>query len=153
MALRADSGKYLSRCSNCWTVGSGGGPDSAFVQATTPVGNLLAQWTPQYLGNGKWSLKGDTGKYLARCGGPGCAWGPNNTITDFAFVNVDTVMNNGNAQWVIEKGFLFPLGPVNLKSDNGNYLSRCNNCGPGSYPDSASVIETNASIIYAIWTA
>jgi len=30
-------------------------------------------------------------------------------------------------------------GTVNLKSDNGKYLSTCENCGPGAYPVSASV--------------
>lgn len=36
-------------------------------------------------------------------------------------------------------GTTFPTGQVNLKSDLGTYLSRCNGCGPGASPDSAAV--------------
>lgn len=32
---------------------------------------------------------------------------------------------------------VFPAGQIKLKSDIGTYLVRCNNCGPGEYPDSA----------------
>ena len=96
--MKGDNGKYLSRCNSCWTTGSVYPLDSVFVQASTPVGNLAAQWTPQDLGNGKWGLKGENGKYLGRCNG--CVFG-NNIITDFAMVNVDTVMNSGYAHWIV----------------------------------------------------
>lgn len=43
-------------------------------------------------------------------------------------------------------------GKVNLLSDNGKYLARCNNCGPAAYPDSATIHETNPSNPWAIWT-
>lgn len=33
----------------------------------------------------------------------------------------------------------FPTGPVSLKSDIGTYITRCNGCGPGAAPDSASI--------------
>lgn len=36
-------------------------------------------------------------------------------------------------------GSNFPTGAVNLKSDIGTYLGRCIFCGPGAYPNSATV--------------
>ncbi len=64
--MKADNGNYLTRCTNCWRQGETGGIDSAFVLATFAQ-NSAAQWTPVDVGNGKWALKGDNGKYLSRC--------------------------------------------------------------------------------------
>ncbi len=36
-------------------------------------------------------------------------------------------------------------GKVNLKSDSGKYLARCNGCGSGAYPDSGAIHSTNPS--------
>lgn len=43
-------------------------------------------------------------------------------------------------------------GKVNLQSDSGKYLARCNNCGPGASPDSAAIHETNPANPWATWT-
>jgi|688.fasta_scaffold427824_2 hypothetical protein len=43
-------------------------------------------------------------------------------------------------------------GKVNLLGDNNLYLARCNNCGTGSYPDSAGVHSSRADDPWAIWT-
>lgn len=42
-------------------------------------------------------------------------------------------------------------GTVNLKSDNGKYLGRCNGCGPGALPDSASIHVTDPTVPPATW--
>lgn len=68
--------------------------DDGFVQASTPIGNPMAQWTPQDLGNGKWGLKGDNGKFLNRCNL--CVSGAYRT--DFAFVYA-VAPNVTAAQW------------------------------------------------------
>jgi hypothetical protein len=46
----------------------------------------------------------------------------------------------------------FKAGQVNIQSDTGAYLARCNNCGPGAYPDSAAIHERNRDNPWAIWT-
>ena len=43
-------------------------------------------------------------------------------------------------------------GLVRLKSDNGKYLARCQNCGPGTYSNSAFVHEANGNYGWAQWT-
>ena len=98
VALKGDNGKYLSRCNNCWLAGTTGGADSAFVQVSTPAGNPWAQWTPEDLGSGKWALKGDTGKYLARCSN--CVTG--GAVANFAFVNGLT-STNSLSQWTVTR--------------------------------------------------
>lgn len=45
----------------------------------------------------------------------------------------------------------FPTGLVNLLSDIGLYLARCNNCGSGLYPDSAGIYGTDPKSPSAIW--
>ncbi len=146
--MRADNGYYLARCTNCWTQGATGGNDSAFALPTTPQ-NSAALWTPLDVGNGKWALKGDNGKYLSRC--KYCVQGYT-AIPDFAFINVDNAMNTSSAQWTVQNVFFFPLGLVNIQSDNGNYLARCRGCGPGNFSDSASVY-IKAPVLWTLWTA
>ena len=46
----------------------------------------------------------------------------------------------------------FKAGQVNIQSDNGVYLARCNGCGPGTSPDSATIHETNPNNTWALWT-
>lgn len=84
----------MARCNNCWNTAAN--PDAAFVHSDSSA-NLWAQWAPEDLGNGKWALKSDNGKYLARC---------NNCVTggaypDFAFVHVDSPSGKSWAQWKI----------------------------------------------------
>ena len=141
VSLKSDTGKYLSRCNRCW-LGDGAYPDSAFVHETNPS-NPWAKWTVESLGNGKYTLKGDNGKYLSRC---------NNCVTDGAYPDSafvhETNPSNPWAQWTIKS---VGNGKYTLMGDNGKYLSRCNNCGFGAYPDSAFVHETNPSNPWAQW--
>jgi hypothetical protein len=98
-ALKADSGNYLARCNNC--IPGASYPDSAFVHVKEAdvMNSPWAQFTLKKLGNGKYTLKADSGNYLARC---------NNCITggaypDSAFVHVKEadVLNSPWAQWEI----------------------------------------------------
>jgi hypothetical protein len=82
IAFKADTGKYLSRCNNCWRFGAY--PDAASVHITTPAGNPWSVWKAEWqVTSGKWAFKADTGKYLARCNG--CVGG--GAVPDFAFVH------------------------------------------------------------------
>jgi len=40
VAFKADTGKYLARCNNCWS--NAAYPDAAFVHVDNPVGNPWA---------------------------------------------------------------------------------------------------------------
>ena len=80
VALKAESGKYLSVCTNCWARGAN--PDAAFVNGVSPTGAAL--WTPEKQSNGKWAFKGSNGKYLSLC--HNCVSG--GTTPDAAFVHI-----------------------------------------------------------------
>jgi hypothetical protein len=43
-------------------------------------------------------------------------------------------------------------GKVNLKSDTGIYLARCNGCGAGAHPDSATIHSPNPNDPWVTWT-
>jgi hypothetical protein len=47
---------------------------------------------------------------------------------------------------------ILEFGRVNLLSDNGKYLARCQDCGNGIFSDSAGVHITDPSLPQAIWT-
>ncbi|MDJ0800591.1 MAG: hypothetical protein QNJ51_27925 [Calothrix sp. MO_167.B12] len=137
VALKADSGNYAARCNNC--IPGGAYPDSVFVHVTDLAGSPWAHWEIEHLDNGKYALKADSGKYMARC---------NNCISDGAYpdsVFVHATNPNGEpwAQWEIER---LDNGKYTLKADSGNYAARCNNCVPGgAYPDNVMVHSTNPS--------
>ncbi len=141
VALKAESGKYLSVCTNCWARGAY--PDAAFVNGGSPTGAAL--WTPEKQSNGKWAFKGSNGKYLSRCNN--CVGG--GAVPNTAFVHV-TNPAEVYAQWTVE--YKFPTGNVNLQADTNAFLSRCNNCGPANSADSATLHETNPANSWAIWT-
>ena len=143
VALRADNGNYLSRCNSCWRKSAY--PDSAFVHVTESNQGAYSLWTPEQLPNGNWVFRSDTGNYLARCNG--CVTG--GTTPDYAFVH-EKDKNQGYAQWKIN--YVLPAGKINLQSDTGKYLARCNGCGPASYADSAAIHETNPNNPWAIFT-
>jgi hypothetical protein len=44
-----------------------------------------------------------------------------------------------NTLHVEHQAAIFPTGKVELQSDNGKFLARCNGCGPSAYPDVAGV--------------
>lgn len=135
VALKADSGKYMARCNSC--IPDAAYPDSAFVHVDDVNGSPWAQWEIENLGNGKYALKADSGKYLARCNS--CI--PGGAYPDSAFVHVDNPDGQPWAQWEIE---LLGNGKYSLKADSGKYAGRCNNCVPGAaYPDNVMVHCTN----------
>ncbi len=73
IALKADSGKYVTRCRNC--IVGGAYEDSVTIHVDNPNGSF-AQFTPEMVADGKYALKSDNGKYLARCRNcsPGAAY-------------------------------------------------------------------------------
>ena len=133
VALRADNGNYLSRCSGCI-------PDlkdelkqeAIFVHV--PEDKLLstgaAHWKLQKLDNGKYALKADSGKYLSRCSG--CIHNIKDELkplTIFSHVEAtDPDQLPGAAQFTLER--LDFNGTYALKPGGGNYLSRCAGCTP-----------------------
>ena len=99
--LKADSGNYLARCNNC--IPNASYPDSAFVHVKeAEVRNSpWAQFTIKRLDNGKYTLKADSGNYLARCNS--CIPRTSYNYPDSAFVHVKEadVRNSPWAQWEI----------------------------------------------------
>jgi len=92
IALKADTGKYVTRCRSC--VSGGAYPDFVTIHATSPDAPYV-QFTPELLPNGKYALKADTGKYVARCNycSPGAAY------PDTVTIHVDDPTNSPWAQW------------------------------------------------------
>ncbi|KDO35145.1 hypothetical protein SPRG_01212 [Saprolegnia parasitica CBS 223.65] len=95
IALRADSGKYLSRCNNC--APGAAHPDEAFVYVDDWTTAPWAQWTCKEAGDGKVALQADSGKFLARCNN--CVGG---AYPDTAMVHAKTFNGTRYAQWTIE---------------------------------------------------
>ncbi|KAG9401734.1 hypothetical protein AC1031_007447 [Aphanomyces cochlioides] len=145
IALKGDTGKYLTRCLNC--VGGSTHPDSVNFQGQPSNGTpAYSYWTVVTLGNGKLALRGDTGNYLARC--ENCVSGAKYPNT--AFVHVPD-WSGPWAQWTCENTL---AGKIAFKADNGLYLARCNNCADNSPPDVAFVYaETWKNTPYAQFDA
>ena len=144
VALKGDNGNYLARCRYCWQKSAY--IDPVFIHVNETNQGPYSLWTPEQLSNGYWVFKSDNGNYLARCNG--CVTG--GTTPDYAFVH-EKDKNQGYAQWTVN--YLFPTGRVNLQSDSGKYLARCNGCArEGYYDDTASVRETNPKNPWAIFT-
>lgn len=97
VAFKSENGNYLARCSKCWNE-SVYPDDALFIQATSSH-DPLAQWTSESLGNGKWALKADDGKYLARC--HNCVTG--GAYADFPFVHIENAKDKPYAQWTVTK--------------------------------------------------
>jgi hypothetical protein len=93
VALKADTGKFVARCSSC--IAGGTKPDFATVHATDSS-QAYAQFTPELLPNGKYAFKADTGNYLSRC--DGCS--PSTTHSTVT-MHVTNPANEPAAQWAI----------------------------------------------------
>ncbi|EQC41124.1 hypothetical protein SDRG_01103 [Saprolegnia diclina VS20] len=100
IALRADSGKYLSRCNNC--APGAAYPDEAFVHVDDWTTAPWAQWTCKEAGDGKVALQADTGKFLARCNN--CVAG---AYADTAMVHATSIGDGSWVQWTIESDGAF----------------------------------------------
>ena len=94
-ALKSDTGKYLARCNGC--IPGGAYPDSAFIHVDSPDGAPWAQWEIERLGNGKYSLKSDSGNYAGRCNS--CV--PGGAYPDNVMVHCTDPENEPWAQWEI----------------------------------------------------
>lgn len=81
IAFRSENGKYLSRCSYCWKNAKYN--DAAFVYIDSPT-DPEAQWSPEYMGEGRWTLRGKNGYYLSICNG--CLY---SIYSNYAFVHSD----------------------------------------------------------------
>ena len=67
VAFKADNGKYLTRCRNCWAPKTALYQDAVFVNATSSA-DVNAQWKPEDLGSGFWGLRSwTTYKCLIKC--------------------------------------------------------------------------------------
>jgi hypothetical protein len=93
VALRGPTGKYLSRCNNCWL--GGAYADSAFAHVDNPDGPY-SQWKATKMDNGKWVFQSDSGRYLARC--YNCA--VSSPYPNLVFVHEDNPYNSW-VQWAL----------------------------------------------------
>jgi hypothetical protein len=147
VVLQSDSGNYLGRCNDC--VPGGSFPDSAFVHV--PESDLdespWARFAMKKLPNGKYAFQSDSGKYLGRCNQ--CVPGASNPDSAFVHVLQKDLMKSPFAQFDVKK---LSNGNYVLRSDNGKYLSRCNDCVPGaSNPDSAFMQSPKGSFAKSPW--
>jgi 5-hydroxyisourate hydrolase-like protein (transthyretin family) len=132
VVLKADTSKYLARCTSC--IPGGVYPDSAFVYATSPK-PAYVQFGLEKLDNGKYALRSDTGKYLSRC--RDCILGGAYPDSVFIHVSAQALPTSPFAQFDLQQ---LENGKYTLQADTGKYLSRCNNCIPGgAYSDSVFI--------------
>lgn len=82
IALKADNGKYLSRCHTC--IVGGTMPEFLTAHVTNLSISPFAKFTPVQLANGKCALKADIGLYVSRC--QTCS--PGATVTDQTTIHV-----------------------------------------------------------------
>lgn len=131
VSLKADTGKWVSRCNNC---NSGEAyPDSVTIHIEADANELpsYAIFELIQLDNGNVAFKADTGKYVSRC---------NNCATSATPDIVTVHMDNCDEPYAQFTPILLANGKYAFKADTGNYLSRCNNCIAGAaYPDSLMV--------------
>lgn len=144
--LASSAGQYLARCAGCVPGVPSGSPDNTAVHVIDP-NRSVAQWTVKKLANGKFALRADTGKYLARC--RGCIPGVGG---DSAFVHVSDP-DAPFAQFTIEPAA--QAGKFTLRSDNARYLSPCLGCVPGQGKPglkyNGSLHLTDPSDVFAAW--
>lgn len=129
IAFLSDNNKFLARCHHC--VPGASVPDSAGIHVNHPSDGPWAQFTVTRLKNGKYTLKSDNGKYMARC--RDCM--PGSPAPDSATMHVDDP-NASYAQFNITK---LANGKFAVQADTGKYLARCNGCAPGGLPDAGFI--------------
>lgn len=117
IALRADSGKWLARCSGCQKSVNNIAPDSVTVSGSAPSGTALFKVVDA--GGGKIGLQADSGKYVARCSG--CVPG----------APLDMLMVHSTKPWPITL-VAQANGKCGMLLDNGQFAGRCNDCSPGA---------------------
>lgn len=141
MALKADNGKYLAKCTNC--LPGGKYPNSVVVNADTVTDS--AKWAPKYR-DGKFRFRSfNTGMFLSTCSN--CYPGSSNTFLSV----ISSDVSSTQIYFTVE--YVFPTsGQINIQSIERRYLARCNGCGASKYPDSASVHVRNPNLPWAIWT-
>lgn len=126
IAIRADTGKYLTWCLKC---------QKASVEATVMVVEsnpavTKAQFVVVSLGNGKLALRSLwNNNYVTRCDQcvPG---GPAQSLTLHSTQAYSMAL------------VALPNGKCALQTDDGNWVKRCRDCSPGaSFPDAAIVAK------------
>ncbi|MEM7086115.1 MAG: hypothetical protein AAF489_08030 [Bacteroidota bacterium] len=143
IALRSDTGKWMTRCNNCQRAATS---NTVTVHVSANAASQLptyAKFKVKLMPNGKIALQADTGKFLARCNGclPG---GPIDILT----VHV----SSPNPSYAQFKPVALSNGKYAFLSDNGNYLARCRSCSPGAtYSDIVGIHAGNYSGAYAQW--
>lgn len=148
VALRADNGNYLSRCSGC-IPGLKEDLRTETIFVHVPEDKLLstgaAHWKLQKLDNGKYALKASNGKYLARCaGGIPQVKDALNTLNIFTHVEAtDPDQLPGAAQFTLER--LDFNATYALKPGGGNYLARCG----GAIPDVKEELKDKSVFCHA----
>ncbi|WP_147332862.1 fascin domain-containing protein [Archangium gephyra] len=95
IGLKADTGKYMSRCNQCIVQGTI--EDFATVHAPGATPPSISQFTPELLSNGKVAFKADTGNYLARC--RNCS--PRINTPDTVGIHVTDARSKPAAQWTV----------------------------------------------------
>ena len=148
VALKADSGNFLARCNNC--ISNAAYPDAAFVHVSEGelINSPWAHFNLEQLDNGKYTLKADSGNYVARCNN--CI--PNAAYPDATFVHVSEQDVKDGASWAQFTLERLDNGKYTLLSDNGNYVARCNRCIPdAAYPDAAFIHVSKGELLNSPW--
>ncbi|DAZ97904.1 TPA: hypothetical protein N0F65_012167 [Lagenidium giganteum] len=138
VALRADTGRYITRC-EAWYCSPGSTRDWITVHTLTPKSNRRAQWRVRRLQNGKFAFQADTGLYMGRC--HHCY-----NKQDSVVVNVQFPEDIRAAQWDVLK---LTNGKFAFRADTGNLMARCNDCLPAGEGERYCILAalTRASIL------
>ena len=147
IALKADIGKWFSRCNNCQNT-IGNNPDTITVHIDDPTNKPYAQFEIVNVGSGKIALRADTGKYAARC--RNCI--VNGAYPDFLTVHIDDPSlpyAQFTPEYVYDANGNLKLA---LKADTGKYVARCRNCSPGAaYPDQVTIHVDADDLVTSPW--
>ncbi|WP_157951162.1 hypothetical protein [Cyanothece sp. BG0011] len=142
ISLQADSGQWFSRCAGCQqTVNNL--RDTVTTHVNSSNLGAASQFEVVDAGNGKISLKADTGKYVARC--QGCI--KEGTVRDFLTIHVSDP-SIAPAQFTPQ---LLSNGKYTLKADTGKYVARCQGCSPTAKVDTVAVHVTDPNNAAAQW--
>lgn len=134
--LRADNGQYLQACFQC---GNG------IYDYSAGLGDYPQVWSMEVIGD-KIAFKSATGKYLSRCL---YCWKDGPLYDDAVFVHITTPSSNDPwALWIPER---LSSGKFTFKSDDGNFLTRCERCVPQGNLNFAFVHRSNSDLSASQW--
>lgn len=136
VALQADNGQYLSRCTGC----ENDGLKSPAVLNSSIIGTS-SMWQVKRRASYSMTLRSTNGQYLSRCNK--CV--PGAQFEDSAVLGK---LSKRYGSWLV---YPHASGSVSLLSGNGHYLARCKDCPSGASGDQAFVHAANASDATAQW--